>query len=146
MRTKLQAASLLVVACCILSIPAMAFNVVPITRPSVDNGGCVGADVSATPATVCAGQPVTIGFSLENCGETSDRVVATVLITGPGVGSTYQVVDRIGAGQTKSVSRSMVVPLGAPTGTYIIAVNATSKKGGTGAATTTFDVIQCTSR
>ena len=97
----------------------------------------------ADPSTVCAGQTATLHASILNCGETRDRVRATILIRGPGFDREIAAIFRVARGANKEMALPITVPAGMPPGTWTVSVNATSRKGGSDSATATLEVVSC---
>ena len=91
------------------------------------NGYTVTASLS--PDIVAPGQFVTASGSVTNNTASVATTTVTVALTGPGISRSASRTIIFAAGQTRSLTRTLRVPLTAPAGTYtltVIAQNATS--------------------
>jgi len=106
--------------------------------------GCVKIiGVSVDPPSGCPGQSFTVAVSVQNCGTHRDLIVTSVTAMGPDGGAVRSAQARLAPGETAQMPCVIETsPSGTP-GSWSVSVQASSRRGGSDAAATGFDVVPC---
>ena len=103
---------------------AAALAAIPAAAQST---GCLEGELLIAPATVCAGDTVSVSASLTNCGERRDLVRVSLEVEGLFLASGRM---PLAPDATRSFDRSIPLPPGFPERTFTFTLRAESKHGG----------------